>query len=420
VFQSGVLVECIAQSSGGAVASIQSGRREAREVRAGLRSGLWGDDALNTMQGVSGWTSPEPMPKVTFGIIVLNGEPFTRYCLRALYPFAHEIIVVEGGHEDTHTVATPDGHSLDATLEVLKRFCAEEDPEHKVTVVTRDGFWPKEDELGRCKTAQSRAYAERATGDYLWQVDIDEFYVANDVRRVLEMLAIDPVITAVSFHQRAFWGSPDIEVRGWPLQRGADVYHRLFKWTPGYRYLTHQPPTVVDAEGRDLRSLKWVQPSAPAMRGICLYHYSLLFPWQVDQKTRLYRDQHPDVYGGMVDWAKSSYFRLGHPYRVHNLYSSPSWLKRYQGEHPAEVLRMMDDIGSGRTEAVLRDNQDAHRLLDSWWYRAGAVALARLDYVDRGRLRVTHILGMFRRAARRIVREFRSADRHRRRRGHLN
>jgi hypothetical protein len=33
--------------------------------------------------------------RVSFGIIVLNGEPFTRYNLRALYPFAHEIIVVE-------------------------------------------------------------------------------------------------------------------------------------------------------------------------------------------------------------------------------------------------------------------------------------------------------------------------------------
>jgi hypothetical protein len=29
-------------------------------------------------------------PKITFGIIVLNGEPFTRYCLRALYRFAQQ------------------------------------------------------------------------------------------------------------------------------------------------------------------------------------------------------------------------------------------------------------------------------------------------------------------------------------------
>src|ERR1019366_9657002 len=112
-------------------------------------------------------------PKITFGIIVLNGEPFTRYCLRTVYPFAHEIIVVEGGHEDTRAVANADGHSLDETLETLRRFREEEDPCNKVTVITRPGFWPKKDELGRCRTPQSRAYAERATGDYLWQVDID-------------------------------------------------------------------------------------------------------------------------------------------------------------------------------------------------------------------------------------------------------
>ena len=34
--------------------------------------------------------------RITFGIIVLNGEPFVRYNLRAIYPFAHQIIVAEG------------------------------------------------------------------------------------------------------------------------------------------------------------------------------------------------------------------------------------------------------------------------------------------------------------------------------------
>jgi len=36
------------------------------------------------------------IPKITFGIIILNGESFTRYNLRSLYPFAYQIIVVEG------------------------------------------------------------------------------------------------------------------------------------------------------------------------------------------------------------------------------------------------------------------------------------------------------------------------------------
>ena len=36
-------------------------------------------------------------PRISFGMIVLNGEPFVRYNLRAIYPFAYEIIIVEGG-----------------------------------------------------------------------------------------------------------------------------------------------------------------------------------------------------------------------------------------------------------------------------------------------------------------------------------
>jgi len=363
---------------------------------------------MNTLVDLPGWVLPDPMPKVTFGIIVLNGDPFTRYCLRSLYPFAHEIIVVEGGHEDTRAVATPDGHSVDGTLEVLRRFCEEEDPQHKVTVITKDGFWQKKDELGHCKTHQSRAYAERATGDYLWQVDIDEFYTADDMRRVLEMLACDPDISTVSFHQIAFWGSPDIEVQGWALQRGMDEYHRLFKWGPGYRYVTHQDPTVADEKGRDLRSLKWIRPSDTARLGVHLYHYSLLFPWQVDQKTQIYKEQHPDVCGGIVDWAKSSYFKLGHPYRVHNLYYAPSWLKRYRGEHPSEVIRMMSDVESGRVHAMLRDNRDAYRLLDSRWYRAGSFVLSYFDYVDRGYRHVRRMLSEVRRVSRTTVRELRS------------
>ena len=49
------------------------------------------------------------IPRITFGIIVLNGEPFTRYNLQALYPFAHEIIVVQRASLRAAPVATPTG-----------------------------------------------------------------------------------------------------------------------------------------------------------------------------------------------------------------------------------------------------------------------------------------------------------------------
>jgi hypothetical protein len=276
-----------------------------------------------------------PRPRITFGIIVLNGEPFTRYCLRSLYPFAHEIIVVEGGHSDTRSVCTPDGHSVDGTLETLHRFKREEDPDNKVQIITREGFWPRKDELGRDRTPQSRAYAERATGDYLWQVDIDEFYRDEDMRTVLDMLASDPSITSVSFREHLFWGDTRYVANGWHLRRTKLGYHRLFKWAAGYSYVTHEPPTIHDPSGRDLRELNWISADATAARGIYLYHYSLLFPWQVRQKTLIYRDEKPQACSEIVAWAESNYFELGNPFRVHNVYRAPSWLERYRGDHPA-------------------------------------------------------------------------------------
>ena len=118
-------------------------------------------------------------PRVTFGDHRPQRRAVHRYTLRSLYPYAHEIIVVEGAAPGAVNIATPDGHSRDGTLEVLRRFKADEDPDGKVTDRDRrgrrspDGFWPGE------KDEQSRAYATRATGDYLWQVDIDEFYLAG-------------------------------------------------------------------------------------------------------------------------------------------------------------------------------------------------------------------------------------------------
>lgn len=301
-------------------------------------------------------------PKVTFGIIVLNGEPFTRYCLRGLYPFAYEIIVVEGATFDASVIATSDGQSTDGTLETLYRFKAEEDPENKVQIVTRNGLWSEKDE-------QSQAYAERATGDYLWQVDIDEFYKPEDMQAILAMLKDNPEITAMSFKQITFWGGFDYITDGWYLRRGAEICHRLFRWGRGYRYVAHRPPTVYDPQGRDLRSLKWVNGYELARRGILLYHYSLVFPKQVSEKCAYYSLAEWATHARRArEWAEENFLQLRNPFRVHNVYQFPSWLERSHSEHPPEILRMRTDIESGLLNIKLRQTDDIEHLLSSKKY----------------------------------------------------
>ncbi len=230
---------------------------------------------------------------ITFGIIVLNGEPFIRYNLRSLYPWAHQIIVVEGACRTAKAVATPDGHSIDSTLESLRRFQAEEDPEKKVVVVDardegfQDGFWPE-------KTEMCQAFAKRATGNYLWQIDSDEFHREEDMSTMLGLLSKG--IGWVAFPQYSFWGGIDYVNNSLALAefdlRGNGA--RLFAWGKGYRYAKHRPPTVLDERGRDVRLQKSLSPRRMKKLGVYRYHYSLLFPMQVFTKVAYYSVPSPE------------------------------------------------------------------------------------------------------------------------------
>jgi len=322
-------------------------------------------------------------PAITFGIIVLNGEPFMRYNLRALYPFAHQIIVVEGAAPAAAGIATPDGHSRDSTLATIRRFQQEEDPANKVILVTAedegypDGFWPGE------KDEQSRAYARRATGDFLWQVDSDEFYRPEDMTAVITMLQQNRDITAVTFPTITFWGSFDYLVDGWYLQRGAKNFHRLFRWGAGYRYTTHRPPTVHTADGADTRSLTWVSPDEMASRGIFMHHYSLLFPKQVIEKCDYYGTAAWARRRKAQRWAQHCYLQLRCPYRVHNVYHFLSWLERFSGAHPPQIEALQTDIAAGRLDVACRRVDDIERLLNSPLYQGGKRIVRAVEPIDR-------------------------------------
>ena len=325
----------------------------------------------------------EGSPRVTFGMIVLNGEPFVRYNLRALYPFAHQIIVVEGAAPAAVNIATPDGHSSDDTLATLRDFKNREDPEGKLIIVAAEdegypnGFWPGE------KHEQSQAYARRATGDYLWQVDVDEFYKPEDMQALLDLLRGDPDITAVSFKTITFWGSFDYITDGWYLRRGAEIYHRLFKWGPDYRYVTHRPPTIYDPQGRDLRKLEWVNGYELHKRSIQLYHYSLIFPKQVSDKAKYYAAGPWGEYSdGIIRWAHENFLAPIHqPFQVHNVHTYPSWIRRFRGQHSEQIQRMRQDIETGRLDITCRDNQDIEGLLSLPSYQVGRWLLEHLSSI---------------------------------------
>ena len=309
---------------------------------------------------------------ITFGIIVLNGEPFTRYCLRQIYPYAHQIIVVEGASPAARNISTHDGHSTDGTLQVLRNFQQLEDPDHKITIITAedegypDGFWPGE------KDEQSRAYAKRASGNYLWQVDIDEFYRARDIQRICGILAQDPTISGMSFYWKNFWGGFNYLVDGWSYRhqiRTMGGIRRLFKWGPRYQYVSHRPPTVIDAEGNDTFQQHWILPQELARHSIFCYHYGMIFPKQARMKASYYGRLGWGTHKDMDQWLETSFFNLTRPFRILHGTPPPSWISRFNGEHPEQIMQLVRDHDQGLFDIQQRKTADIDTLVNSNTYR---------------------------------------------------
>lgn len=320
--------------------------------------------------------------KITFGIIVLNGMPFIRYNIRAIYPFAHEIIIVEGAAPSAKYFARENGHSKDETLDELRRFQVEEDFQKKVIIVTAEdegypnGFWPEKDEM-------SQAYAKRATGNYLWQIDSDEFYLEEDMKTVISMLASNPKIKAVSFPMLTFWGSPNYRVNGYFLDMF--MVHRIFAWGPGFQYLSHRPVTVLDNQQKDLRTLKWISPTEMRAKGIFMYHYELVFTKQVEEKCSYYAGaQWTTALQKANKWFNECYLTISQPFRVHMMYNYISWLEKHTGKHPHQVVEMSEAVNKGEFPGIsFRDMKDADELLKQGAFRIKSILLKSMIPVAR-------------------------------------
>ncbi len=317
--------------------------------------------------------------RITFGMIVLNGEPFIKYNLRSLYPFAHQIIVVEGANINSAHCATTDGHSIDSTMKILREFKELEDSENKVVIVTAEdeghpnGFWPGE------KDEQSQAFSKRATGNWLWQIDVDEFYMESDVRSIMKMLEEDPSISTISFPEIPFWGSFDYRCNGIFLRFRYSEVHRLFKWMPGYKYVTHRPVTIVNDVGVDLRQTNWVRAGDLRKQGIYMYHYYKIFLNQVSSKMIYYANRWKEIEERKrcvvkgEEYFDKTFLEITNPFRIHMYNRWPSWLERFNGNHPVQIQALRNDIATGNLIVSTRNMEDIDVLVKSIRYRMGIV-----------------------------------------------
>lgn len=254
-------------------------------------------------------------------------------CVAQIYPHVDEIIIVEGAtmartrkFDGDASSFTKNGGSTDGTLDILFSL---PDPANKIVVERSRGWWDG-------KTAMCNEAANRATGDYIWQVDSDEFYHEKDVPAILQWLDADRP-SAMHFFANHFWGGfHDIISKGSEHLWGADIpWKRIFRHYPGAKWISHEPPEYQLPDGRICnQQADVITREMTLARGVKLYHYGYVHQAQVDFKARFYRNpMYPKVWR---DW------QANHAAKLIN----GCCTEEFDGSHPSEIRTLITKLNA--------------------------------------------------------------------------
>ncbi len=231
--------------------------------------------------------------KVTFAGIVFNGDHFLEQVIRAVKPFG-TVVFVEG--PTAHYQKLGFKKSSDRTNRILEDL--------RIPVI--HGCWEEKDEEA---AATARLIPEDT--DFVWWIDSDEVWDTKDIQRILALLETGQY-DSVAFKTWSYFAGFEYVVSGWER---AQPFHRIQRWYPGAQWATHRPPTVNDPK----TSKPWreggrhLSHEETESMGLNLYHYSYVYPSQVEAKSRYYADYNPaicipDYYWTVfLPWAKGNF-----------------------------------------------------------------------------------------------------------------
>lgn len=284
------------------------------------------------------------LPQISVGMIVFNADLFLKTCLDAICDFAHEILIVEGSCPQARWDASSEGTSRDRTLEVISSY---PDIENKIKLVASQAWNHKDDMVN--------AYIPYVTGDYLFQVDSDEIWSQDALKKIHQVLCERPDITCLEFNPLHFWHNFEtVLVEGhwvWPFMR-------IFRFEKGAKWQSHEPPILLNPQGVPYNDIKKV--NATDEFGIRFFHYSYLTERQARWKATFFkqyskpediRSSDASTCIGMTsDWFEKVWKAWeNNPEMVETTYGTspgggPAWgpqgrTEKYTGSHP-EVITL--------------------------------------------------------------------------------
>jgi hypothetical protein len=223
--------------------------------------------------------------------IILNGLHHLKHdnYARRLAQAVDYWVLVEGAAQSNGStswckVMPPEYHlngsSVDGTLEYILDLSNEYSNVH---VVRPEGMWKSKDDQVNAGVDRLRRLTTKA---FLWQIDADEQWTAEQMIEAEDMLLASSANTAIfQFHH--FVGTNLIAIGEW----GSGWHARLWKWH-GEDFQTHEPPVLTC--GQKIRKLPQKH-----------LHFAYYFPKDVEFKAKWYRG-HEYVWTGWQSLQKET------------------------------------------------------------------------------------------------------------------
>lgn len=206
-------------------------------------------------------------PRIIQCIQCVNEEKLIEACMLQLYDKVDRIIVIEGAVKNKVDAqqATPDGHSLDRTVEIIEEVKKNKDPDKKIIFVRIDRPWIDLEEL------KNTFFQYMQDGDWMLITDADEFIMPEVVDQLRKAIMLEPWATefvpAGFYH---FWR--DIHHIRRPGGDWGQQHQRFIRFQQGLNYVNH--PVARDGDG----TCTYFDPRYLSRRFVLpefmVYHYS--------------------------------------------------------------------------------------------------------------------------------------------------
>lgn len=243
-----------------------------------------------------------PTLPIHFFTIVLNGEPFIRHHIDLFrhLPFDWHWHIVEGVADLRHDTAWAlanggridhrqhnNGLSIDGTSGYLDDLAALFPYNISIYRPEPGTFWD-----GKLSMVNAPLEAIRQEC-LLWQVDVDEFWTAEQICTARQLFLDHPDRIAAFYWCRFFVGKHlMVSSRNCYSQNPAFEWLRTWRFTPGCRWQAHEPPQLhfpnSDGTTIDLASLNPFTHAETEAKGLVFQHFAYLLPQQLRFKESYY------------------------------------------------------------------------------------------------------------------------------------